>query len=493
MPRVNRAKNPQPGIRFWMDRVLEEIDEVGDSFLPDPVHDLRVALRRCRSMAGGIGAIDCDKTWKAMRKECGDLFKNLGVLRDVQVLSGWALRIGGPEDPATVAMLACLNQRELESRKEAAESIRAFDKEKWIGWTGRLQARTRRLPPAGAVFQLIALRRWIEAHQLHRQAVRNRSMPSYHRLRIGLKKFRYTVENFLPALHAEWGGDLRDIQDWLGELHDLSVLWETAARIGAFPDADCRKRWRAIIEREQVKRIEQYRAKMLGSHSLWSVWRAGLPGPTRLRALSLNVMEKWGSFHGVDLGRARGIRRLALQLFDGLRSRQALKPQEFRNRRALLQAAAIFQEARRSGGKKVEKAARRLLQQPSLLQGFTPESLELIAILLTCLRGKFYAGNGPELANFPEDRRRLVTELAGILRLARVLARDRKGPIQGLRARCLGDSIVVFAEGYSEFSPLAEKVARARHTLEWACGMPVLVRSAPENLTLPAPQSSSAL
>jgi CHAD domain-containing protein len=475
-----------------MDSVLEEIDEVGDSFLPDPVHDLRVALRRCRSMAGGIMAIDCDKTWRAMRKECGDLFKSLGALRDIQVLSVWALRIGGPEDPATVAMLAWLDQRELESKKEAAESIRFFDREKWLGWTGRLQARTRRLPPAGAAFQLIALRRWVEAHELHRQAMRNQSMPSYHRLRIGLKKFRYTVENFLPALHAEWGDDLRDIQNWLGELHDLSVLWETAARIGAFPDADCRKRWRAIIDQERENRIVQYRAKMAGGHSLWSVWRAGLPGPTRLRALSLNVMEKWGSFNGINLGRARCVRRLALQLFDGLRSRQALEPHEFKSQRALLHAAAILDEARSSRGRKVEKAAGRLLEQTSLLQGFTPESLELLAILLTCLRRKFYVGDAPAFDNLEENRRRPVAELAGILRLARVLGRDRDCSIQSLRAQCLRDSIVVFAEGYSEFSPLAEKVARARHTLEWACRMPVLVRSAPANPALTVPQSSSA-
>ena len=42
------------GLRFWMQRVLEECERVRQDFAADPVHDLRVALRRCRSMADGV-------------------------------------------------------------------------------------------------------------------------------------------------------------------------------------------------------------------------------------------------------------------------------------------------------------------------------------------------------------------------------------------------------------------------------------------------------
>ena len=74
------------------------------------------------------------------------------------------------------------------------------------------------------MFQHLALERWEEARELHRQALRNRSQVGYHQLRIGIKRFRYTVENFLPQRHEKWAKDLRDLQDALGEVHDFDVL-----------------------------------------------------------------------------------------------------------------------------------------------------------------------------------------------------------------------------------------------------------------------------
>ena len=58
----------QAGLAFWMRRVLQECDRASIAFAPDPVHDLRVALRRCCSMADGIAAIDPDRAWKDMKK-----------------------------------------------------------------------------------------------------------------------------------------------------------------------------------------------------------------------------------------------------------------------------------------------------------------------------------------------------------------------------------------------------------------------------------------
>src|SRR5271168_3372994 len=72
-----------------MARVLEECEHVSADFSADPVHDLRVALRRCRSMADGMIAMDPDPDWKAMKKSGKRLFQRLGALRDVQVMMEW--------------------------------------------------------------------------------------------------------------------------------------------------------------------------------------------------------------------------------------------------------------------------------------------------------------------------------------------------------------------------------------------------------------------
>ena len=85
------------------------------------------------------------------------------------------------------------------------------------------------------------------------------------------------MENFLPVEHKAWSNDLKEIQDLLGEVHDLDVLWSTAVSCQVFPDADSRNRWRQRILSERTKRIDHYRARMLGPDSLWQVWRAALP------------------------------------------------------------------------------------------------------------------------------------------------------------------------------------------------------------------------
>src|SRR5215470_6198692 len=103
------AAQPTPkkasGLGIWMERVLEECDRVGSTFAPDPVHDLRVALRRCRSVADGLMAIDPDPAWKQMKKAGKRLFSSLGELRDAQVMEEWVHKLDTPDDPVTSALL----------------------------------------------------------------------------------------------------------------------------------------------------------------------------------------------------------------------------------------------------------------------------------------------------------------------------------------------------------------------------------------------------
>src|SRR5579864_4429389 len=89
------------GLRYWMLRVLEECDNVVADFRADPVHDLRVALRRCRSLADGMMAMDPDRNWKAMKKAGKKLFQSLGSLRDVQIMMEWIekLNVAVPLSP----------------------------------------------------------------------------------------------------------------------------------------------------------------------------------------------------------------------------------------------------------------------------------------------------------------------------------------------------------------------------------------------------------
>lgn len=230
MPLATKPAKKKSGLAFWMQRVLEECDRASLSFAPDPVHDLRVALRRCCSIADGIAAIDPDPRWKEMKKAGKRLFRRLGELRDVHVMQEWIHNLDTPDDPVTGPLLQSVAAREPQLQQEAMQALSEFDRKQWQRWGRSLPRRMARFRPGSLVFRHLALERWSEAHRLHRQALRSDSAAAFHRLRIGIKRFRYIVENFLPDQHAAWSDGLKRIQDVLGEIHDLDVLWPAAVR-----------------------------------------------------------------------------------------------------------------------------------------------------------------------------------------------------------------------------------------------------------------------
>lgn len=139
-----------------------------------------------------------------------------------------------------------------------------------------LSARAQLFRPGGTEFRRLAMAKCDGAFTCHRAALRHPSPAAFHLLRIALKRFRYCVENFLPKQHALWIHDLKVLQDLLGEVHDLDVLWTQLPEAGRAFDAQARLRWRARIHAEREKRLAKYRQKMTGKKSPWSEWRASL-------------------------------------------------------------------------------------------------------------------------------------------------------------------------------------------------------------------------
>src|SRR5258707_14396375 len=192
-----------------MQRVLEECDHVAAGFSADPVHDLRVALRRCRSLADGLMAIDPDRSWKEMKKPGKKVFQVLGGLRDMQVMQHWIEKLGNADDPVVGKLLEHVRAREIECKQEALKELQQFDRKQWRQWSRSLPRRAARVRPGSTVYVHLALEKWADAYGLHKHVLRTRSTVSWHRLRIGIKHLRYTMENFLPRLHAQWGDDLK--------------------------------------------------------------------------------------------------------------------------------------------------------------------------------------------------------------------------------------------------------------------------------------------
>jgi CHAD domain-containing protein len=466
---------PKLGLRAWMEVVLGECDRAAVGLEVDPVHDLRVALRRCRSLADGFMAMDPDPSWKSMKKAGKKLFQALGGLRDMQVMQEWIEKVSEADNPVALRLLDHLRTREAECKQETVQDLNKFDRKQWGQWSRTLPRRSARVRPGSSIFKHLALEKWTAAYDLHKHAMRTRSQISLHELRIGIKRFRYTVENFLPDQHASWGRDLKVLQDLLGEVHDLDVLWNTAVQIGAFTDLESRSRWKTKLNEERASRIERYREKMLGKRSLWHVWRTELPSGPQMRAAALNRMRLWASCLDPDFQHSQRVSQFALQLYDGLKQVGLIVENPERDSRAVLQAASLLHDVGKAKGDKAHhKDSFRMIRSLPRPLGWSAPELELTAIVARYHRGALprLRTKGLQILELPD--RRVGMELAGILRLANAL--DGHNGIQPRLTVSLHDRmILVQAAGYTPLDRAAEKVAAARHLLETVLRRPILV------------------
>jgi len=476
-----------------MARVPEECERAGSDLAADPVHDLRVALRRCRSMADGLMAIDPDPSWKQMKKAGRDLFRSLGELRDVHVMIEWVQKLGPPQDPETQALLTLLQGREQQHKVTAGEAIRKFDIRQWRKWARELPRRASRVAPGSLIFKHLALERWVAAHNLHRRAMRTRSQTGLHQLRIGIKRFRYIVENFLPQQHEAWGSDLKNLQDLLGDVHDLDVLWDRAAQVNAFGSPEARARWQAIVHEAREKRVEQYRERMVGPQSLWPVWRAELPQGKQIEAAAMTRLRLWSSYLDPDVAHSRRVAGLARQLFHGLERAGLAPASPKQDLGAVLQAAALMHDVGRSKhDKSHHKVSQRLISRMNPPLGWSSSQLQLAAATARFHRGALPTLRHKALRDLALDQKKIALHLAGILRLANALDSPSNGSVPHIAVNGDQKGVIIMAERYNPWTVAAEKVASAAYLLELVLRRPILVkraRQAAKKSARPAPSA----
>ncbi|MGA9392741.1 MAG: CHAD domain-containing protein, partial [Candidatus Sulfotelmatobacter sp.] len=484
-------------------------------FGADPVHDLRVSLRRCRSLADGIMALDPAPDWKAMKKAGKRLFQRLGNLRDVHVMMEWVEKLeairsqkdGGDSsalpaqqnseripdpsalhssssDPAAQKLLEILRHREHEQQHEAQSALEEFDRKQWRHWSQSLPARAARIRPGSPLFKHLALERWTEARELQTHALRNRSQVAFHSLRIGIKRFRYIVENFLPIEHKAWSNDLKEIQDLLGEVHDLDVLWSTAIACKVFSDVDSRKRWREIILSERSRRIDRYRAKMVGKDSLWQVWRSVLPQGKQIQVLATRRMKLWANHLDPDFPHSERVASLALQLYDGLLGwgwRPAIDAVSARS--SLLAAALLHDVGKSEGEKGHHKASLEMIRAHGNPLGWRPADIQRAAMVARFHRGVLPTRRHKSLRDLLPNEQKATIQLAAVLRLANALDAAHDGRIHRIQVEYDrikktngNESLMIAAEGYSPLAASAQTIAAERHLLETLLHRPVLIK-----------------
>ena len=257
----SRPLTPPEALARFLGRVSKKQSQALDSLDPDFVHDLRVALRRCRSLAEGFATLDKHDDWRRMRKIAKQLQSGLAKLRDAQVMARGVRRLRLTDGDAGAAVVKSLRRDERKGKKAARRALKDFPSKRWKRWRRRLPKRAQRVAAGPACFAILALQRATEAASRERRWRGSESQLAAHSLRIAVKHFRYTVESFLPEQYSAWERDLRHMQDCLGEIHDLDVLRAWILRVvkeESLPKASVHA-WMERIASVRERRVERYK------------------------------------------------------------------------------------------------------------------------------------------------------------------------------------------------------------------------------------------
>jgi inorganic triphosphatase YgiF len=208
---------------------------------PEGVHQMRVGLRRLRSAVPLFRHVlpEADADW--LKAECGWLAASLGDARNWDVFIAELLapvRQARPDDPALSALAEVAERERVLGYEVAREAIRSprhtdlvLRLSAWLDGRGWREG-----TDAEAMGALDAPVRALASRLLHKQRKRalkrgrkfeTLSAAERHRVRIALKRVRYSVEFFAslyPGRRLEtFLEKLRALQDDLGHLNDVAT------------------------------------------------------------------------------------------------------------------------------------------------------------------------------------------------------------------------------------------------------------------------------
>ena len=512
IPLSDRSQPALPALAHWMDRALKELENLRKAPDRDAVHHVRVVLRRCRTLAAVMREVDPDPAWKQTRSAPRKLFRSLGELRDVQVQQDWLKKLQQDvlhklpdhSDSLGPALLAGLQKRESGLREKALRKAARFDDKQWKQLARTLARRARLVPPGSPAAECLALEGLEAAVELHKIALRTDRAKPWHQLRIGLKRFRYTVQGLLPGLYDDWSSDLKRLQDLLGDVHDFDVLRELIRRETRGANAPERGAWEETIVNERAARIDAYRRLTLGANGLWTRWRFGLPANGKLQAAALGRLRATAIACDPHRRRTAHTARLAKGLFDALR-RADCAPL-FTDPRAGRILAAVsmlhgIRPARNRGGRR--KTAAKFLAKLTVPAGWTAEDWELVRLAIRYHRGKEPKNTSGKFARLSEELQSAVAVFAGVFRIARALRKIGVTRAAGIRAevspqevtleRVSPEDITIRVPALPGTPEAAATLAKAKPLLERAIAKPlVFAQALPAKKIVVMPETQAA-
>ena len=248
---------PESPLVESMNRLLRVFHRSALDSSQENIHDLRVALRRCRTLAGCLSEFRPNPLLRKVSRESKKLFQGLAGLRELHVRIEWVIRLLPARDAAARQRLKELRSREQKINSRIDRILDDFDVAHWKQLRDRIESRRLDRDLKMKQAARISLERLRECQKLHRQAMGTLQEKNWHRLRIAFKRFRYFTAEFLPVKSQPAESELKRIQDDLGEANDLAELRIYLCRYFGKPAA-VPQTWQRKIIREREKRLQEY-------------------------------------------------------------------------------------------------------------------------------------------------------------------------------------------------------------------------------------------
>lgn len=266
-PAIGEAMSAGNGFRVIARACLEQVVSNAERLVetpgPEVIHQMRVGVRRLRSVISTFKPIVTDRRVEAIKAELKWLTGELDQARNLDVLLAGAYRRAArrKSDPTGLADLGRqlrLNRTTAYARaRSAAESERfralAMDTLVWIEvgpWGGRKAKGARLRDRALAEFADEALGRRRKKILKRCKGLASLSPEARHHLRIDAKKLRYAADALSvispkPKRVKAFIDGLKTLQDRLGELNDIATGEKLARGLTASTDVAGTTDWAA--------------------------------------------------------------------------------------------------------------------------------------------------------------------------------------------------------------------------------------------------------
>jgi len=225
--------------RIWA--MLDEVQGVRESGDPECLHRMRVASRRFRNALSLFRECFSPAESKRWQKEARAVGRALGEARDADVqAASVGERMGALTEPrlkpGVERLLLRLSQKRASLRGKVhkaldrletgplkgdlPEALRSLSVETRLACPGET------VPVVRSAASVLLTRRLAELEAFDAVADHPERVEELHSMRITAKRLRYTLEVFRPVLGEQAAavlGQLKEMQDLLGEIHDCDV------------------------------------------------------------------------------------------------------------------------------------------------------------------------------------------------------------------------------------------------------------------------------